>query len=213
MECIHGITQNFNFDCDFLPVRGIEQRVLLFNFEDIDRAKTRFNPEKTVIENLELEFYHEGRSGYTPAGFWVFGAKHHFDGGQKASKNKNEKGFTHEINLIAYTMNAHNFNQLNRLLHGTFVAVVETKFKGATQKNAFEILGYDAGLTLKDITRRYNQRGAVATFTLATPSEVKELRMPYKWLEGDYPSTEEKINNITNSKYKIFDFSFDYTFE
>ena len=210
MECIHGITENFDFDCDFLPVRGIEQRALLFNFEDIDRAKTRLNPEKTIIENLALL-----PAGNTNArrGVWVLGAKHHFDGGQKASKNKTEKGFTHEINLIAYTMNAHNFNQLNRLLYGTFVAVVETKFKGENQKNAFEILGYDAGLTLKDITRRYNQRGAVATFTLATPSEVKELRMPYKWLETDYNGTMEKINNITNSKYKIFDFSFDYTFE
>ena len=200
MYCIKKLTDDVLFNCQNKSVKGLEKRILLLNYLDIDRKATILNESKTTIEELSMKL---GTRGYM-----LEGINNHFKGSQKLSK----KAFDNEISVRVYQIDAHVLERVIELTKGNFVAIVETKNKGQNGENAFEVLGFDAGLRLLSIQRDYDKSSATLTFS--SYDNVKESRMVYKWLEKNYSNTLKKFNaKLGDADNKIFDETFDNTFE
>lgn len=201
IRCINDISADFLYDCAIKNTKGLEKRVLIINFNDIDRKNTKISTDKTTIEKLALK---EGKRAYL-----FEGKKNHFTGNQKYNG-----GFKHEVSLRIYQKNRTAIQQMNRAVKGTFVAIVETLQKGENMADAFEVLGFDAGLQVADFQHDYAKDSVRITF--ATPSNLKEPNWVYKWLETDYKTTSKLFENRlldTEDDKKIFDTTFDNTFE
>lgn len=201
IRCINAISTDFLYDCAIKNTKGLEKRILIINFNDIDRKNTKISTDKTTIEKLALK---EGKRAYL-----FEGKKNHFTGNQKYNG-----GFKHEVSLRIYQKNRTAIQQMNRAVKGTFVAIVETLQKGENMADAFEVLGFDAGLQVADFQHDYAKDSVRITFT--TPSNLKEPNWVYKWLETDYKTTSKLFENRlldTEDDKKIFDTTFDNTFE
>lgn len=209
--CIYGLYEDVIFDCSNPPKSGIEQDVLIMNWQDIDRSATLFNDNKTKIIRLRL---HKGKRAYL-----FKGLKNLFQGQTKPLINNLANGHSHSLNIRVFENNENTIAQINNIINkGHFVAIVEILDKGITAKNAFEILGYDSGLEVDASSqgRNYNTNDGAYLLTLSTPKHLKEPRTPYKWLETDYQTTLRQFNNKlqkNSAKNKIFDRTFDNTFE
>ena len=200
MYCIKKLTDDVLFNCQNKSVKGLEKRILLLNYLDIDRKATILNESKTTIEKLVLK---EGKKAYL-----FQGTNKSFVGNQKYSKK-----FQQEISLQIYQVDERTLKRIDELTKSTLVVIVETKNKGQNGENAFEILGFDAGLQLSDLQRDYNKTSI--KLTLTTNPQIKELRMVYKWIETNYRNTLNKFDSKLNDikTLKIFDETFDNTFE
>lgn len=209
-DCIQGLTADSLFDCENRPIGGIEQAILLINWDDIDRVSTRFNEKKTRITRLYLK---DHRRAYLFKGY-----KRILGGSTQANVNKALNGHRHSVNVRFYAMNDESLDQVNKVVNrGSFVAIVETIDKRNNGENAFEILGYDCGLTVASGKRDYDANDASYLMEFSTPKNMQEPRALYKWLEQDYANTLVRFNNKLQSNseddFKIFDRTFDYTFE
>ncbi|MFC2441455.1 MAG: hypothetical protein ACFNUO_01310 [Capnocytophaga ochracea] len=172
MRCIDNI-KDITLDCDYKPKKGLKHRVLVIPYKDIDRRYTTLNADKTEITHLQLLPSKRG---------FLFELNNAFkvSGSQKFSG-----GFAHELSIKIDKADSGNIATMNALTKGTYVLVVETT------GNTFEVLGYEAGLVVNSAQRDY--AGNVIGLTLATPSDVKELRMVALWGEGDYLTMSKKF--------------------
>ena len=199
MQCIDVLRGDAYYDCAVNPLRGIENRVLLINFKDIDRRRTYINSDKTVIERLFLL--------YKKRGYLFEGKRGNFTGNQKYSN-----GYLHEVQIRIYNVNRENLKRIQEVTRGRFVAIIETKNNTEDYREAFEVLGFDSGMRLTSMQRDYKESSVKLTFGTG---EVKEIYPLYKWLEGDYHVTKQRFEKrLTEGElFKIFDETFDETFE
>ncbi|VEI52674.1 hypothetical protein [Capnocytophaga sputigena] len=198
MRCIENI-KDIALDCLYKPSRGLRNRILLIHYNDIDRRYTTFNSQKSEITNLQLKVDKKGVLIETKNSFKVKGSQ------------KFSGGFIHEVSLKIDKVDSVNLAVINSLTRGSYVVIVETS------GNTFEVLGYDAGMTLSNIQRDY--AGNVIPITFTTPNDVKELRMSAIWNETDYNTTNKRFEKkafsvgrnllrdsgvvVTNNKYEI----------
>lgn len=200
MDCLSFINADWENQCPPKTLKGLEKRVLLFLFKDIDRVNTKISENKLFVEKL-----------------FVRGRVYRFQVEKYSHLSANQKynkGFSHELQMKLYPQTEQHFQQIERATFGTYVAIVETQDKSQNGRFAYEILGFDAGLSLTSVQRDYDKNGVTLSF--ATPQNVKELRPFYKWLEKDYATTKKRFDsklNYHSDSNKIFDFTFDYTFE
>ena len=182
MRCIENI-KDIALDCNYRPTKGLNHRVLVIPYKDIDRRYTAMNEDKSVITHFQL---YPTKRGY------LFELSNAFkvNGSQKLSG-----GFVHELSIKINKANSDNIATMNALTKGTYVLVVET------MSNTFEILGYDAGVVVSSIQRDY--AGNIIGLTFATPSDVKELRMVALWGEGDYLTMSKKFENKALVRYNL----------
>ena len=83
-----------------------------------------------------------------------------------------------------------------------------------TINGIFEVLGFGGGLVLTSATRDYNTNGV--SVTLNTPSGLTERQMVLVWASEGIDETQKRNrfdSGLSERKRKIFDFSFDNTFE
>lgn len=197
VQCIRGLKEGFTFDCEYIPIKGIYNRVVLINFEDIDRRKVM--REGVNLINFSLK---EGKRGYSIEGY-----KRHFTGRQKYSSNK----YTHELDLRVYDFSNKHISLIEDLHKGTFVAVIQSN-EHSFEKSGFEVLGYDAGLRVVSLTRDYKEN--MIRFTLGS-DKVKEPRIFYYLHDIDWATTKKQFDKefVTDNSFKVFDETFDETFE
>lgn len=189
------LSEHFEFDCEPV-VKGLSPSALLLHFEDVVKYPLAFDTTgNTILDNI----IPQGRA------YKIEGIKNHFTGVQKLSGG----GFSHEISLRVYVKNSKNFGQIRHLSKGSFIIIVKTNDQSQNGENTFEILGFDAGLTLSGVQYDYNKSNIVLNFS--TPPSVREFRLPYKWWLGSFAKTLDAFENTKNTR--IFDDTFDRSFE
>lgn len=213
VDSIIGISNDIPFDCDDMPIAGIERNILLVNWSDLDRAKTKFNELKTRITNVKLK---------PDARAYMFTGYKRLFNGSTSPAIETANGNKHGISIRIFAMNDNSMDQVNQLIKShSYIAFVEVNQKGENGINAFEVLGYDCGLMIDDSEgRTYNENDGTYLLNLSTDKDLKEPRIFYKWLERDYAHSKRKFNNYLvdvpypdDPDYGIFDRTFDKTFE
>lgn len=191
MDCeIEKLTKDFEVDCDNLPIGGLDVELGLVALKDIDRANTTFDPLiKLRITNFALL---PGAEMVFLKGVKQTNAKSYALVKKEASIDK----WRHQINGVIFNPSAENKEQLARLATGVkYVAVVNQNWKGADDEEAFEVLGYNAGLELMEATNNSAENDNTIPIMLANADNFEEPLPPYNVLEGDYGTTLTAFKN------------------
>ena len=169
--------------CNEPPVLGLETNAVVIPISQIDRGATAFNADKTIITDLVLIA--------NPIVIPVSAFKRFKDGGYDAKENaEGPNGFVHMFTFIAPQNNSQAKKFFNNTASGErFLVVVERKWKGASNADAFEVLGYDVGMTIAVSQKYYGDAGA-PVLALKTPGDEQEPRVPYTWLDTNYATTK-----------------------
>ena len=77
---------------------------------------------------------------------------------------------------------------------GRYVIIIEKKWKGQNQADAFEILGYDSGLVIASVVWNTKESDGVIKFELASGEGEEEPKMTYNILETNYATTLVAFN-------------------
>jgi hypothetical protein len=184
MACEGLITADILYDCENPPVGGLETDVVLINISEIDRAATTYDvTNKDIVTNLQLL---AGKTGYLFQGIKQINT---------ASSELVKKEFSsdkekHSFIGVLLNVSAANKDQINQFKEGgKYVAVINRKWKGASNAEAFLILGLEVGLEIETQTWNSNENDGTLTFTLASADGFEEPRLPNTLLETDYATT------------------------
>lgn len=189
MACEGLISADILFDCANPAIGGIEADVLLINAEDIDiTATTISGTNKTLVTNLALK---TGKTGYLLAGVkQVNGAN-----SELVKKEMGPDKFKHVFSGVILNPSAANKLQATNLSEGAkYVVVIEQKWKGASNADAFVILGYKSGLELQTMTWNTKENDGTIAFTLESTEGYEEPTLPLTLLETDYATTKTAFN-------------------
>lgn len=191
MTCFARLVTDLTFDCDNIPVSGLEVNALIINREDINYTATTFDATyKSLITSLELN------TG-TKKGILLEGIKQvNFADSEVVvaddTFNKFKHGFAARITGLTKETRADIDNMVN-YPYG-FVVVVEKKWKGAGSASAFVLLGYRNGLHISEGKEATNELDGMFNFKLASRDDALEPKNPYIVLETDYATTLAAFN-------------------
>ena len=185
MACEGLITADFLFDCANPSVGGLETDVLLINAEDINIATTTTDStNKIKLTNLALKA--------TKTAFLLQGVKQ--INGTSYELVKKEFGpdkFKHMFTGVILNPSAANKLQATHLSEGgKYVVVVEQKWKGASNADAFQVYGLKSGLELMTLVHNSKENDGTISFTLESTEGFEEPTVPMTLLETDYATTK-----------------------
>lgn len=185
VNCEDKLSASIVKNCDTKPVGGIEVNAVLINFDDIDKATSTLDgANDLIITNLSTF------SG--TAGFSLEGIKQ--VNGASFELVKNEEGFDKYKHLFAgviLTPSAANKKSLAEIASGgRYVVVVEKKFKGTLQADAFEVLGWDVGMVISTVVWNTKESDGIIKFELASEDAFEEPEMTRNNLETNYATTK-----------------------
>lgn len=185
MACEGLITADILFDCDNPSVGGLETDVLLINAEDLNIATTTVSgTNKILLTNLALKA--------TKTAFLLQGVKQ--INGTSYELVKKEFGpdkFKHMFTGVILNPSAANKLQATHLSEGgKYVVVVEQKWKGASNADAFQVYGLKSGLELMTLTHNSKENDGTISFTLESTEGFEEPTVPMTLLETDYATTK-----------------------
>jgi len=179
-------------NCDNLAKAGIEADVLIIPHKDIDWAASTFDAtNRLVITDLQL--IAGGKTGFLLEGVKQMNAFNwEFVKGDPQTIDK----FRHLFNGVINSPTAENRLSASQLAKGeSYVIVINKKYKGVGSKDAFLVLGRDAGLYVSEMTESSRDNNGAILFTLASEDGQLEADMPRQLLETDYATTLTGFEN------------------
>lgn len=190
LNCEEKLTADILKDCDNKPKGGIETNVVLINFEDVDKATSTLDPTNDLIITSLATL--SGTTGYSLEGIkQVNGASF-----ELVKKEDAFDKYTHLFAGVILSPSAANKKLLAEIASGgRYIAVIEKKWKGADQADAFEVLGWDSGLEISTVVWNTKESDGVIKFELASAEGFEEDEMTRNVLETDYATTKTAFNN------------------
>ena len=190
VNCTSELVADILRNCDNPPIAGIETNVIFINSDDIDRTATTYLPaDKLVMTNLALK---AGKSGVLIEGVKQINVALAELVKKETSQDRFAHGFTGTLlsDIGSAKKNLQAFAEGARV-----VVVIETKFKGVQQKEAFHVLGYDQGLEISTGNWSTAENDGAWTFELRSTDGYEEPKVPMTLLETDYNTTKVAFDN------------------
>jgi len=198
VDCTGHLTASIVFDCANAPVGGIEQNIVLINKDDVDVAATTLDANnEIVVSAITLK---AGKVGYTLQGVKQSNGK----AWELVKKENALDKYKHTFSGVIFNPSAANKQQAHNLSKGAkYLVVVEQVWKGANNKDAFEVLGYNAGLELATMTNSSKENDNMIMFELTSADGFEEPTLPKTFLDG----------GLTSGTYAASKTAFDNAFE
>lgn len=185
LNCEDKLSSDIAKNCDVKPIGGIEVNVVLIPFSDIDKATSTLDGSNDlIITNLATK---SGTQGY-----FIEGIKQSQGASFELVKKEDSfDAFKHSFAGVVLTPSSANKKALSEVSGGArYVAVVEKKWKGVTQADAFEVLGWDAGLVISEMTWNTKESDGIIKFVVSSEDGYEEPDMTRNVLETDYATTK-----------------------
>lgn len=185
MAVICGILDaDFVLSCDDKAQGGLENDVLLINRSDVDYSAITYNAtNKNIVTNFQLK---SGKTGYLLQGVKQVNSTSF----ELVKQEFSFDTFKHMFNGVVLTPSSANKEQAEKLASGgKYVVIVNRKYKGALNADAFEIYGLQSGLELETMTYNSKENNGVISFALASAEGEDETSLPKTLLETDYDTT------------------------
>jgi hypothetical protein len=185
MAVICGLLDaDFALSCDDKAKGGLESDVILINRDDIDYSAVTYDASnKTIVTNLQLT---SGSTGYLLQGVKQVNTT----AWELVKQEFSFDTFKHTFNGVVLTPNSANKEQSEKLASGgKYVVVVNRKYKGTDNADAFEIFGLESGLELETMTYGSNENNGVISFALSSAEGEDETGLPKTLVETDYSTT------------------------
>lgn len=185
MACEGLINADFLFDCVNPSVGGLEVDVLLINAEDVNIATTTVSAtNKIIMTNLALK---TGKTGFLLQGVKQINGTSY----ELVNKEFGPDKFKHTFSGVILNPSSANKLQATILSEGAkYIVVVEQKWKGAANADAFQLYGYKSGLGLATMTYNSKENDGTISFTLESAEGYEEPTIPLTLLETDYATTK-----------------------
>lgn len=188
-ECEEDLAGDILRSCNDNNVGGIETDVLLFNKKDIDETQTTFDATNgMIVTNFKLK---AGKTGYLFQGVKQVNSVRSELVVKETSENKWKHAFLGNIP----NSSAVNKKRLSEIDKSDIVAMVQTKFKGTDNKDAFQLFGYHVGMNLGESVYASNENDGAITINVASLDGYEEPKPPYTVLNTDYETTLTNFNN------------------
>jgi hypothetical protein len=188
-------------DCEDLPVSGTRARLILINYNDVERF---YFSDIGVITSIVMK---AGKVGYEFTGFRSDVKK----SDEVIRREQSNRRFKHNVSFVVYEQTQLQKNNLKGLARGRFIGIIENNGK---DDNSIEVLGKDVGVELLGGTiRDAHEAGGFFILNLSTPDNGVEFerKLP-QTLGADYTSGLEIIEDVLSLGEGIFDETFDQTF-
>lgn len=190
MACTGLIDADLLFDCDDSSIAGLEVDVVIANRVDVDTTAVTYDgTNKVLMTNFQLK---AGKTGYLLKGVKQVNSTNY----ELVIKETGTDKVKHIFNGLILTPSAANKLQLQNMKDGgDFVVIVEKKWKGAGDADAFEVYGIDSGLKLTASAYNSNENDGAITFSLTSEDGYEEPKYPVSLLETDYDTTKTAFTN------------------
>ena len=155
-NCNKDLTADMIYDCADKAKKGLDGgQAILINWDDIDRSGSTVSD--ATISDLVLK---SGKSGFLAEWFKELASAN----STFAASTEDVDGFTHNFLCRLQNATAASAERARELAEGRFVVVVETRYKGASDAEAFKVFGWENGVKLSEMT--YNTLENSGSFTL-----------------------------------------------
>ena len=165
MSCTGFLTGDLTSDCDNGSIGGLEVNVDIINFlDDIDRSSIAYDAasNKVLMTSFQLK---TGKTGFSLQGVKQTNSSSF----ELVKKEQSFDKFKHMFSGIILTLSAANKLQLQQMKEGgRYVVVVEKRWKGVADADAFDVFGIDSGLELNVATYNSNESDGTATIELSS---------------------------------------------
>jgi hypothetical protein len=145
MATCDDLTADILIDCDNPPSGGANDRLILFNYDDINGNVTIDGTNSLLFTNITLA------SGVR--GFVFEGLNNSNEPRAALVKGRYVNGYDHEVIFKVFLNSPAAKAQLKKLDGAKVVALVQNNHKGEDGNAAFEIYGYETGLRLQELER------------------------------------------------------------
>lgn len=189
LDCLGMLTGDILRDCLDNNVGGIEVNLLVFNKSDIDITATTFSATSpTTMTNFALK---TGKTGFLVKGVKQVNALRF----EMVVKELSENMFKHFMTVVIPNVSAENMDRLTELSRAEVVVIVETKFKGTDNADAFKVGGYYSGLRMATAVYSSAENDGSVQVELSSVDGYEESKPILTLLETDYTTTKTAFEN------------------
>lgn len=190
-KCDTSVIHDFLYDCEKPPVAGLEDEALLINRGDIDFTKSVVDEDNpNIITSIVLK---SGKKANV-----VQQRKDSFNGTKvEQVEGTYSVGTTQTFAFVAFANSAAEKTALEKMLNGSFVAVV--KNKTAADDARYEVLGWNTGLKTPTLSKDYVAEESAGVYAV-TLASGQEPRLPMSLYAGDIETTDTLFESLKSSK-------------
>ena len=190
MPCNGLITADILADCANGSFQGLETNIVLINREQIDFSSITYNGANELLATAFNLL--SGNTGYCLEGVKQVNSTAF----ELVKKETSLDKFKHIFNGVILTVSVENKVQLQNMSKGDkYVAIVEKKWKGDSNEDAFDIYGLEVGLELNVTTYNSNENDGTVAFELSSADGFEEPKLPLNLLITDYATTKTAFDN------------------
>lgn len=191
MGCLTDqLSADIAIDCDNIVIPGLESDAILIPYSEFDKSGSTINATiKTLLDDLKCK---SGANGYKIEGVKQLNTTN----SEFVPSEDRLDGHRHTFNFRVLSPSAANREQASKVAKGErYVVVVNRKWKGANNADAFLVYGFDSGLYCTTWTENPNENDGAILITLASKDTSLEREIPRNLLIGDYDATLIAFNN------------------
>ena len=158
-------------DCDNPPVGGADDRLIIYNFDDIE-SYTYNVTDPRIIESIVMK---ADKVGY------VFeGKQQSNEPKQTLVKKKYNSSWDHEVTFKIFSGTPIAKAQVEKMKDGKFIALIQNNYQGVAGNGAFELYGKATGLYLEASDRNIADTELLVAFNMVLKSSelYKEPLLP-----------------------------------
>jgi hypothetical protein len=180
------ISENIGADCVAPPSPGTKETLRLYNFDEVTGLTTAVDTitiTAIVMASGKLGFAHIGQNASLEPKYNTVAKKY-------------VTQWNHELKYRLFYWDAVTKLQIEQMLRGKFIAVVENNEKGAAGEMSYELYGGGSGLFCTDISREPNSSDEAGAFvvTLKSKEGLEEGRPPRPVFITSYAATTTMID-------------------
>jgi hypothetical protein len=187
-NCAPKLTADILFDCADRSKRGLDGgKAVIINFEDVDKAASTV--AGAVISDLVTA---SGTSGFSAEWFKDLASVN----SSYVPSTEDIDGFVHNFLCRIQNASADNAERARELTQGRFIIVVETRYKGTANAEAFKVFGWENGVKLSEMAYNTLENSGAITYTAATEDGDVEPFPFNVFLEIDYATSKATFDSL-----------------
>lgn len=190
MAVCDNLNDDILYDCDNPPSGGANDRLILFNFDDINGNVTIDGNNSLLFTNITLA---SGKRGY------VFEGLNNSNEPRSAMvKGRYVNGYDHEVIFKVFKNSPDAKAQLKRLDGAKVVALVQNNHKGEDGNAAFEIYGYETGLRLQELERVIADAETQGAYNVVIRNDEvsRPSSLPQTLFDTDFATTKALVDSL-----------------
>jgi len=190
MATCDDLTADILYDCDNPPSGGANDRLILFNYDDINGNVTVDASNNILFTDITLA---SGKRGY------VFEGLNNSNEPRSAMvKGRYVNGYDHEVIFKVFKNSPDAKAQLQKLDGAKVVALVQNNHKGEDGNAAFEIYGYETGLRLQELERVIADAELQGAYnvTIRNDEVSRPSTLPHTLWDTDFATTKAIVDSL-----------------